>query len=251
MTDLIKEIHIFRDREHMADFAIDQWTEISEAAIKNNGYFSAALSGGKTPVPFYKKLAEKKLLPWDKTHVFIVDERFVPYESDENNYHMIYRTLLRHVNIPEWNIHPVRTSGVSPESSAEEYEKDIQSYCKKVHTRKPQFDLIVLGIGEDGHTASLFPESPALKEMGRFAVSVAPADKQKKERITLTFPAINNAGNVMFLVSGANKAEITKAVIEKKTRLLPAAMVTPKKGRLMFILDESAGSLLSGSTQSK
>ena len=251
MTDLLREIHIFGDREQMADFAIEQWTEICEAAIKNNGYFSAALSGGKTPVPFYQKLAKKNLLPWDKTHVFIVDERFVPYESDENNYHMIQRTLLRHVNIPQENIHPVRTSGISAEFSAEEYEKDIGSYCKKVHTQEPQFDLIVLGIGEDGHTASLFPGSPALKEMGRFALSVAPLDKQKTERITLTFPAINNAGNVMFLVSGANKAEITKEVIERKTRLLPAAMVRPKKGKLMFIIDKNAGSLLSGRTQSK
>ncbi len=249
MTDAIKHIHIFRDRKHMADFAIEQWTNISEAAIKNSGFFSAALSGGKTPVPFYQKLAEKKLLPWDKTHVFIVDERFVPYESDENNYRMIQRTLLRHVNIPQRNIHPVQTSGVSPESAAEEYETDLRSYCKKVRTRRPHFHLVVLGIGEDGHTASLFPRSAALHETRRFAVSVAPSDKPKKARITLTFPLINGAENILFLIAGVNKAEITKQVIEKRTPLLPAAMVTPKKGKLMFILDKGAGSLLTGITQ--
>jgi 6-phosphogluconolactonase len=245
MIDTIKEIHIFNNIEHMADFAVEKWAEISGAAIKNKGYFSAALSGGKTPAVFYKKLSGRKTFPWEKTHVFIVDERFVPYESDENNYHMINRTLLRHVNIAARNVHPILTSELSPEAAAERYEEDIASYCRTVRTRFPRFDLILLGIGEDGHTASLFPGTRSLKETRHWAVSVHPPDTSKRERITLTFPAINNAENIIFLAEGANKARIIKEVVEDENNMLPATMVRPRDGKLLFLLDEGAGALIS------
>ncbi len=236
---------MFKNIEQMADFAVEKWANISNAEIKNKGYFSAALSGGKTPVTFYKKLSGGGTLPWDNTHIFIVDERFVPYESDENNYHMINRMLLRHVGIRPKNIHPILTSEFSPQTSAERYEADIISYCKTVRTKLPQFDFIVLGIGEDGHTASLYPDTPALKEKQRFAVCITPSDKTKRERITLTLPVINNARNIIFLAAGENKAKIVREVIKEKNSLLPAAMVKPKEGKLIFLLDEAAGSLLS------
>jgi 6-phosphogluconolactonase len=240
------EIHIFKNIEQLAEFTIGKWSEISSSEVRNKGYFSVALSGGKTPVAFFNKLAGEKAFPWRNTHVFMVDERFVPYESDENNYHMINRILLRHVNISPKNVHPVLTSEISPEAAAERYENDIVSYCRTVRTKMPRFDLILLGIGEDGHTGSLFPGTPSLKETRRLAISVRPPVPSLGERITLTLPVINNAQNIFIMAAGANKARIVKEVIEDKNHMLPAAMVNPGEGNLVFLLDEVAGSLLSG-----
>jgi 6-phosphogluconolactonase len=240
-----KEIITLKNIDQIADYAVKKWAEISKKQIINKGCFTVALSGGKTPIALYQKLSDKKTLPWNKTHVFIVDERFVPYESDENNYHMINMTLLRHVNIPAKNVHPILTSELSPETSATKYEKDLISFFKSTQNKLLKFDLILLGIGEDGHTASLFPATPSLKEKEHLAVAVSPSDKAKKERITLTFPVINNAENIMFLAAGDNKAKVIKEVVERGNTLLPAAMVKPKNGNLFFILDKSAGSLLS------
>ncbi len=228
----------------IADFVIEKWAEISEKAIKDRGYFTVALSGGKTPTTLYKKLSEIKPLPWGKTHIFIVDERYVPYEDKENNLHMINNTLLTRVSIPKENVHPISTSEVTPRESAEKYEEDLISFFRTAETTFPEFNLILLGIGEDGHTASLFPETPSLKETRHLAVTVSPKNKTKKDRITITFPVINKAENIMFLVTGGNKAKIVKDVIEGKNNLLPAAMVEPEKGKLFFLLDEGAGALL-------
>lgn len=238
------EIHIFKDMQQMAEFTVLRWAEISKSEVENKGYFSVALSGGRTPVTLYKKLSEKKEFPWEKTHVFMVDERFVPYESDENNYHMINTILLRHLNIPPKNIHPILTSDISPETSAQKYEKDIISYCKAVRTRQPRFDLILLGIGEDGHTASLFPGTPALKETRNLAVSVCSTGPVTRERITITLPVINNAQNIFFMAEGVGKARIIKEVVEDRNNMLPAAMVRPCDGKLVFLLDQNAASLI-------
>lgn len=245
MTGNVKGVHIFKNSQQLAEFAVSKWAEISSSEVKKKGHFSVALSGGKTPVTFYEKLSGEKEFPWDKTHVFIVDERFVTYDSDENNYHMINRTLLRHVAITPRNVHPILTSGPSPEAAAERYAEDLMSYCKSHHTRLPRFDLILLGIGDDGHTASLFPGTPSLNETRRWAVAVYPPDASKKGRITLTFPVINNAENIIFVVEGEKKAGIIKEVIGDENHMLPAALVKPRSGKIIFLLDEGAGSLIS------
>lgn len=244
MTDIVKEIHIFSNLKQMANFAIDKWVAISTAAMKDNRGFSAALSGGKTPALLYEKLSVQRSLPWGKTHIFMVDERFVPYGSDENNYHMLNRLLLRHVPIAPKNVHPILTSESLPQGSAARYEKDMLSFCKSARSVLPQFDLILLGIGEDGHTASLFPDTPALKETSRLVVCVTPPDNIAHERITITFPVINNAHNIIFLAAGESKAKVIKDIVENKDSILPAAMVAPHNGKLIFILDKGAGSLL-------
>ncbi len=244
-----KEVIIFKTIDDMADFIIEQWRTVSEKAIKENECFTVALSGGRTPEFLYKKLSHKKTLPWSKTHVFLTDERYVAYENEENNLHMINNTLLTRVSIPKDNIHPISTSEVTPRESAEKYEEDLISFFRTAETTLPEFDLILLGIGEDGHTASLFPGTPSLKETSRFAVTVSPKDKTRKDRITITIPVINMAKNIIFLVTGGTKARIVKDVIEGKNNLLPAAMVKPEKGKLFFLLDEGAGSLLAGSKQ--
>ncbi|MDH4027806.1 MAG: 6-phosphogluconolactonase [Nitrospirota bacterium] len=238
-----REIMIFRDSGRMADHAAVQWEKIAENAVKKRGRFSVALSGGRTPAPLYRNLSKKRSLPWDRTFVFMVDERFVPYESDENNFRMIHRTLLQHVNVPQKNIHPVSTLGPSAADAAAGYGEDVALYFRNNDNGHPRFDLILLGIGEDGHTASLFPGDPSLKETERLCIAVAPGDRAGRERITLTLPVINNAENVIFLAAGEDKAKAIKEIAEEDS-LLPAAMVRPR-GNMLFLLDPGAASRLS------
>lgn len=244
-----KEVLIFKDTGLMADFAVKKWEETCGEAVRDKDCFTAALSGGRTPVTIYQKLSDKKSLPWDKTHVFMVDERFVPYDSDENNYRMINRTLLRHVSIPPKNVHPILTQEPDAQGSADRYEDDLAAYFRKISGKYPRFDLVLLGIGDDGHTASLFPGGRSLKETRRLCIAASPPDKTKNKRMTITLPVINNAENIIFFVSGKSKSAVIKEIIEDGKSRLPAAMVRPRNGKLFFLLDEGAGSFLSGAKQ--
>jgi 6-phosphogluconolactonase len=244
-----RKILIFKDIEEISNFIIKKWFEIAKRAIKEKGRFTVALSGGKTPQTLYQKLAElKDSLPWDKTEIFLVDERFVPCEDSENNYRMINQTLLSRIKIPEKNIHPISTKEKTPKASARKYEEELTSYFKLKKGEFPRFDLILLGMGEDGHTASLFPDTTALTETEHFVIAVSPPDISKKERISLTLPVINNADNVIFLITGVHKAKVLKEVIEDKNCKLPAAMVSPEKGMLFFLIDKAAALYLSRNT---
>jgi 6-phosphogluconolactonase len=239
-----REILSFSSTDGIADFAIDKWTAISEKAIDEKGFFSVALSGGKTPVPLYEKLAKITGLLWNMTHVFMVDERFVPYESYDNNHHMINRTLLMNLEIPASNIHPILTTEITPQASAAKYEEDLAAFFKKNKSGIPGFDLVLLGVGDDGHTASLFTGTSAVGEAKHLAVEGVSPDKSTRERITITFPLINNSKNIIFLVAGADKAGIMKDILENEKSLLPAAKVKPRNGRLLFLMDRDASSLL-------
>lgn len=242
MADMIKkQVIIFKDIDGIADYAVRKWTEIAEKTVNEKDSFSVALSGGKTPATLFKKLAKEKNLPWNRTHVFMVDERFVPYHNENNNYRMINETLLRHVDIPAKNIHPISTTVETPQASALKYEKELDSFFSS----RPGLDLVLLGIGNDGHTASLFPGMPSLKEKKHRAIAVPPSGSIMSERITMTFPIINKAKNIMFVAAGSNKSEIIREVKENEKSRLPAAMVRPRKGSLFFLLDEAAASLLS------
>jgi 6-phosphogluconolactonase len=240
-----KEVLVFDQPEHLLDFLIHTWNAIAEEAVAERGFFSVALSGGSTPVKFYRKLAHAESLPWDKTHIFIVDERFVPFDHRDSNYCMINETLLSNINIPHQNIHPVVTTHKSARDSAAGYERKIISFFHLTEGEAPAFDLILLGIGEDGHTASLFPGEDALQEKRHLAVNVAPSESHNHERITLTIPVINNARNIMFMVTGDSKAEVIMEILDKRESALPAVFVSPDHGSLYFLLDKEAASRLS------
>ncbi|NOZ68135.1 MAG: 6-phosphogluconolactonase [Deferribacteres bacterium] len=245
---MVREILIFRDAGLMADHTAGEWAAIAGKAVRDKGRFTAALSGGKTPVDLYRRLSRIKDLPWDRTHIFIVDERFVPFEHEASNYGMIERTLLRHTGIPRENVHPVPTAVDTPGEAAGRYEEELEYFFGLRHPRgegMPRFDLILLGLGADGHTASLFPGDPALKETSRLAAAVSPSGFAEHERITLTLPVINNAANIMVLAAGDSKAAAVREVIAESNSPLPAAMVRPEQGRLVFLLDRRAASLLS------
>ncbi|MCK5140347.1 MAG: 6-phosphogluconolactonase [Thermodesulfovibrionia bacterium] len=241
-----REIVIFNDIEDISNFAVKKWRDICDKALKNKNYFEVALSGGKTPMALYKRLAEfEETLPWNKTRVFFVDERFVPFEHSESNYRMVNHVLFNNIDIPRENIHSIPTKENNPRVSAMKYEEDLISSFKLAQGQFPQFDLILLGMGEDGHTASLFPGTPSLQETKHLSVAVSPSDLSLRERISLTLPVINNAVNIIFLIAGRNKAKVIKDVLEDGTHELPAAMVKPEKGKLLFLIDERAASLIS------
>lgn len=239
----IREVLVFQKREKLYDFLIKKWKEISGKAIKERGIFTVALSGGETPVEFYQRLADSKnLFPWSRTHIFLADERFVPFDHPDSNYGMIRANLLKNVAILEKNIHPIPICPTA-EDSAKIYEDNLKKFFQLKEGDLPEFDLILLGIGEEGHTASIFPGDSALSETHRLTAAVH-LNEERHDRVTLTLPVINRARQVIFLVSGEEKSEIMKEVLEKPESNLPASMVKPVKGKLFFLLDKEAGSLL-------
>jgi 6-phosphogluconolactonase len=243
-------IFIFPDNEVAAHFAAKKWAEISSQSITDKGYFSVALSGGRTPVDFYKTLSTCKQLPWDKTHIFLADERFVSQYDKESNYRLIRETLLKNIPIPEENVHPIQTDEGSSDKAARKYEEVIRSFFHILNDKIPRFDLIMLGMGEDGHTASLFPGTSSIKEKSRLIIPVV-ADKSTSERISLTLPVLNNAKHIIFLISGEDKALAVKEMLENEASNLPAALVKPENVSLMVVLDKGAASLLSDFDQSR
>ena len=238
-------IFVFEDDGKMADFVVAKWRDISSEAIRSRGLFTIALSGGRTPIELYRRLAGEggKGILWYKTHVFFVDERFVPNTDADSNYRMIEETLLDGAGVPLGNIHPIPTDLPDPASAAERYERDIALFFGLPEDGVPEFDLIMLGIGADGHTASLFPGSPALSEKRRLVAAVVPGE-EKHDRITLTLPVLNKAKNVIFLVTGNEKAEVLRDVMQGSDISLPASMVMPEEGGLLYLADAGAGSLL-------
>lgn len=196
-------------------------------------------------MPLYRGLAARRDIgPWDKTHVFLADERFVPATDADSNYRMIREKLLDAVDIPASNVHPVPAGLSDAESAAKKYEEMLISFFGLSDGEFPVFDLILLGLGTDGHTASLFPGSRALQEK-RCLVDSAVLGDARHDRITLTFPVINSARNVLFLVTGKEKAEVLREVAEYRNAALPASAVAPGRGRLLFLADPDAASLLS------
>jgi 6-phosphogluconolactonase len=238
-------VRVFDRKDDISSFIIETWRKISQEAIKRKGGFSAALSGGKTPIDLYHKLSGvKEMLPWEKTYLFLVDERFVPLEHRDSNYRMLKETLLDHIPIPQGNIHPIPTDRSTPRTSAMAYEEDLKKFFRLLENQIPEFDFLLLGLGEDGHTASLFPGTPVLDDTIHLAAPVL-MDEIRHSRITLTLPVINNAKHILFLVTGKNKAPMLREIIEEEDASLPASMVHPNKGKLIFVIDREGSSQLS------
>lgn len=236
-----REVFVFSDDKQMVKSAVERWLVMASEAIAREGRFTIALSGGKTPVGFYRELACcNQGIAWEKIHIFLADERFVPFDDEASNYRMIKENLLDSVAVPAENIHPISTQETSPDLSAKSYEAHLRDFFKLRLGERPTFYLIMLGIGEDGHTASLFPDTVSWTEKDRLVVAVR-SKKLSSERISLSLPVINSAKNIIFLVSGKRKARIIKAILEENNESVPAALVRPKQGTTMFLLDADAG----------
>jgi 6-phosphogluconolactonase len=215
-------------------------------AARSRGRFSVALSGGSTPAGVYRLLAEEPFadrIPWSDVHIFWGDERCVPPNDPGSNYRLAQEALLSRVPIPADNIHRIRGE-VDPSTAARVYDAALQDFFCGPRSR---FDLVLLGLGTDGHTASLFPGSSALEETEQLAEAVVGAyEGRPAQRVTLTLPAINSAREALFLVSGAAKAGIVRAVLEGSEPDLPARRVRLTAGRLTWLLDADAAAHLAG-----
>ncbi|HSK42922.1 MAG TPA: 6-phosphogluconolactonase [Candidatus Binatia bacterium] len=237
------EIKIVPDAVTLARTAAKEFHQLAEAAVEKRGRFSVVLSGGNTPRAVYSLLAtEHKDLPWDAIHIFFGDERHVPPDDPDSNFRMASESLLSKVPIPGKNIHRIQAE-LEAEAAAQEYESQLRDFFHLTNHDWPHFDLIFLGIGEDGHTASLFPGSKALTERTRRVVANW-VEKFKAFRITVTLPVLNHAPEVVFLVSGAGKAQILSQVLRPGGKKFPAQSVQPQDGRLLWLVDQDAGNLL-------
>ena len=238
------EVITFGMEKEMADFFIGKWKKTAQLSIKEKDYFAVAVSGGNTPIYLYRRMAARKeVIPWEKTHLFMVDERFVPYCHPDSNFQMVKITLLNQIPLPAANIHPIPVEEATPQMAAERYEDELRKFFRTAGGRFPEFDLILLGTGEDGHTASLFPGSSGFETTN--LVAMVPLGGEKHDRITLTMPVLNQGKNVIFYVSGRNKSGVLKKVIEEHDPSLPATHVRPLKGKLLFLLDLEASSQMS------
>lgn len=238
------EIETFPDLESLSRAVAERFAELAREAAEAGKAFFAALSGGSTPRLAYQLLAEpSRAVPWSAIHLFQVDERFVPPDDEESNYRMLRQSLLDRAGVPAENVHRIRTETGTPLEAAREYEKELRQVFVPPGGGPPRFDLILLGLGADGHTASLFPGSPALEERARW-VAADFVQKLLAWRVTLTLPVLNAAREIIFLVSGAEKAETFRRVVRGLEQRLPAERVRPFDGRLLWYADAAAARLL-------
>jgi len=215
---------------------------LAQRAVAARGRYVMALSGGNSPVPLYSAIAKDKSFPWTQTHVFLVDERLVPAGDKDHNGTMIQKAFGHNDqgNIPpllrSHHLHLIDTSLGSASRCAEQYDRNLANYFD---SELPCFDFILLGMGADGHTASLFPGTGAVEVVDKFALAVQPITAPH-ERISLSLPVINNARTVAFLITGAEKSEPFQSVTEDAGSPFPAARVKPTNGTLYFFVDRAA-----------
>jgi 6-phosphogluconolactonase len=238
------EIRTFPDPAALFQSAAREFVTLAKGAIEAGGRFSVALSGGSTPKNLYAMLGTMPEIPWEKIYLFFGDERDVAPDDPESNYRMVNEALLSRAPIPRENVFRVRTELKDAQATALEYEQTIQTFFKLKPGEFPRFDLIFLGMGPDGHTASLFPGSAAISETHRLVVANW-VEKFQTHRITFTFPVLNHAACVTFLVSGADKAPMVREILGDNRADLPSAQVHPAHGRLVWLLDASAAAGLS------
>jgi 6-phosphogluconolactonase len=244
-----REVRILPDATAIAKRAAQKFAEAAAAAVKEKGSFSVALAGGSTPKTLYGLLVNDPALraqvPWDKMRVFFGDERHVGPDHPDSNFRMATEAMIAKSPLKPEQVKRIKGEYPDTEQAAREYEQAIRSSFKLADGQLPRFDLVLLGMGSEGHTASLFPGTRALHEKQRIAVSNW-VGKLLTDRITLTAPAINNAVHVIFMVAGADKAPALTAVLERayEPEQLPAQLIQPTNGTLLWLVDTAAGGLL-------
>ena len=243
------KIKIVADVDAMSRAAAETIVEHVSESLQTRDVYSIALSGGSTPKHLFALLANDAALrdqiPWDRLHFFWGDERHVPPSHPDSNYLMAYNALLSKVPIPTTNIHRIRAEEPVAANAAEAYEQEIRRFFKIEAGKLPRFNCVLLGMGPDGHTASLFPGTAALEETKRLVIANW-VEKFQSYRLTMTLPVINNAERIIFLVSGEEKADTLKAVLEGdiESKRYPAQLIQPTDGVLIWFLDQSAAGRL-------
>jgi 6-phosphogluconolactonase len=216
-------------------------------AVEQRGRFTIALSGGSTPKSLFNLLATnaRTVLPWDRTFFFWGDERHVPPTDPDSNYRMAEETMLSKIPVAAGNVFRIPTENPDAAAAAEAYEQTLRKFFQLGPAEFPVFDLVLLGMGPDGHTASLFPGSAGLHEKARLVIANW-VDKMKTSRLTLTLPVLNAARCVAFLVSGTDKAAVLKTVLEEDApaEQYPSKLIRPNNGKLIWLVDRAAASAL-------
>lgn len=225
--------------------AAGEFVRTGKAAIAARNRFTVALSGGSTPKSLYSLLAaQHAAFDWNHTFLFFGDERHVPPDHPDSNYRMVNEALLTKISIPAANVLRVKAENPDAAAAALEYENELRRFFALQSGKFPRFDLILLGMGPDGHTASLFPGSEGLKEQSRLVIANW-VEKFNTHRISFTFPVLNHAAQVMFLASGPDKADMVHQVLEgKNTPPYPSQLVQPTDGNLLWLLDQAAAANL-------
>jgi len=247
---MIPNIEVLPDMQRVYWRAAEEFSRLALESVGSKGVFNVALSGGSTPKGLYVLLADethpfRARIPWQRTHFFWGDERNVPADDPQSNYGMVWGTLLSNVPVSPGNIHHIPTELHDAALVAEGYERLIRQHFRLEPGQLPRFDLILLGMGSDGHTASLFPGSSALQETEKMVCAVL-EPKGKVDRITFTFPVLNNAENIRFLIVGKDKAEALRKVLsgDSQSETIPAQRVHPVQGNLLWLVDLAAASRL-------
>jgi 6-phosphogluconolactonase len=238
-------IRVFKDINELSQYAANSFAEIANQSIAERGRFLTALSGGNTPMQLYKLLGESfhDKVDWTRTHFFWGDERCVPVDDAGNSYGQTKKVLFDKIDIPDENIHRV-LSELEPDSASREYARTLSGFAEPP-LAWPRFDLTLLGMGDDGHTASLFPNSPVDVDSPTLAVT-ANYQGRPANRVTLTPKVLNSSRNIMFLVCGKSKAAVLSKVFNDnyEPEELPVQRIVPENGSLTLLIDEEAGSLL-------
>jgi len=242
------EIRVFEGPTQLFKAAAAEFASLAQTAVRENDRFAVALSGGSTPKGMYSVLASGVIpnLPWQKTYFFWGDERHVPPDHPDSNFRMVKEALLSKVPVPLENIFRIHAELPSAEDAARAYERGLREFFHLKPGEFPRFDLVLLGLGPEGHTASLFPGSPALTDENHL-VAANWVGKLNTDRITFTLPVLDNAKCIVFLASGKEKAAIVHQVLENPAADLPAQRVRPLEGRLIWMLDSAAAEQLSSS----
>lgn len=241
-----REVIVFENSYKLTNHLLTEWIEDARQAISRQGYFAVSLSGGQTPKEFLCKLSNIKDVDlWTRTVLFQTDERFVPQDNERNNFRSLQQWLINYISIPSDNVFSVMTDMDDLEECVDLYQNDVENFFRPKVGSFPEFDWMLLGMGEDGHTASLFPGDPALDQTRRL-VSAVRYPKVKDYRISLTLPVINHARRIVCLVTGAGKARRIADVLNRRDLFAPVSRVGPvnREARLTFYLDRDAASEL-------
>ena len=249
MESFTPEVRILGSAAELAREAAKVFVNRMDEALRGRGVFTVALSGGSTPRRLYSLLASEESfrsrVVWEQIHFFWGDERPVPPDHPESNYRLADEAMLSRVPVPPDHIHRLAGENPDPARAAEQYEEVLRQFFRIGRGEFPRLDLILLGMGLDGHTASLFPGTEALREKDRLVVANW-VPQLKTRRITMTLPVLNQAKWVLFLVSGGEKAKTLATVLEEEgeAEALPSRLIRPVKGKVMWLVDRSAAGLL-------
>lgn len=248
MLSVNTEIRVFANAEELSQAAATEFVGRANDAVKARGIFTISLAGGSTPKSLYTLLSTqswREQVPWNKVHFFWGDERHVPPDHPDSNYRMVEERLLSQVPVPPENVHRIKTENPDANQVADEYEQELRHFFKLTGNELPRFDLVLLGMGPDGHTASIFPGTSVIHEQQRL-VAAPWVEKFNSYRVTLTPPVLNNAAGVIFFVNGSEKAETLQAVLEGdyQPEHFPSQIIRPTNGTILWMVDRAAASRL-------